>query len=76
MRNIDTIPTVPRHIVSFKILVEWDNPKLVELENEMGNFLDNTFNDWLREIEDEENLNDWYTEKIYGLAWHLSCSRT
>ena len=59
-RDIDTIPTVPRHIVSFKILVEWsDNPKLVELENEMGNFLDNTFNDWLREIEDEENLDDW-----------------
>ena len=58
-RDIDTIPTVQRHIVSFKILVEWsDNPKLVELENEMGNFLDNTFNDWLREIEDEENLND------------------
>tara|TARA_E500000305_G_C3841372_1_gene151900 strand:+ start:52 stop:237 length:186 start_codon:yes stop_codon:yes gene_type:complete len=58
-RDIDTIPTVPRHIVSFKILVEWsDNPKLVELENEMGNFLDNTFNDWLREIEDEENLSE------------------
>ena len=58
-RDIDTIPTVPRHIVSFKILVEWsDNPKLVELENEMGNFLDNIFNDWLREIEDEENLNE------------------
>ena len=65
-RDIDTIPTVPRHIVSFKILVEWsDNPKLVELENEMGNFLDNTFNDWLREIEDEENLNDWRRKRSF-----------
>ena len=58
-KDIDTIPTKRRHIVSYKILVEWsDNPKLVELENEMGNFLENTFNDWLRDIEDEENLND------------------
>ena len=58
-KDIDTIPTKRKRIVSYKILVEWsDNPKLVELENEMGNFLDNTFNDWLREIEDEENLND------------------
>ena len=58
-RDIDTIPTTRRHIVSYKIYAEWsDNPKLVELENEMGNFLDNTFNDWLREIEDEENLDD------------------
>ena len=65
-RDINTIPTVPRHIVSFKILVEWsDNPKLVELENEMGNFLDNTFNDWLREIEDEENLNDWRRKRSF-----------
>jgi len=30
-RDINTIPTTPRHIVSYKILVEWsDNPKLVE----------------------------------------------
>jgi len=58
-RDIDTIPTVPRHIVGFKILVEWsDNPKLVELENDMGNFLENTFNDWLRDIEDEENVDE------------------
>ena len=56
-RDINTIPTVRRHIVGYTILVEWsDNPKLVELEHEMGNFLENTFNDWLRDIEDEENV--------------------
>ena len=56
-RDIDTIPTVRRHIVSYKIYAEWsDNPKLVEIEHEMGNFLENTFNDWLRDIEDEEDL--------------------
>jgi len=55
-KDIDTIPTRPRHIVSYKILVEWsDNPKLVELENDMGGYLENTFNDWLCLIEDEEN---------------------
>ena len=55
-RDINTIPTVPRHIVSYKILVEWsDNPKLVELEHDMNGHLENTFNDWLVEIEEEEN---------------------
>ena len=58
-RDIDTIPTVPRHIVSFKILVEWsDNPKLVELYNKMDGHLENTFNDWLRDIEDGENEDE------------------
>ena len=58
-RDINTIPTVPRHIVSFKILVEWsDNPKLVELENDMGGHLENIFNDWLCLIEDEENEDE------------------
>ena len=55
-RDINTIPTVPRHIVSYKILVEWsDNPELVELEHDMNGHLENTFNDWLVEIEEEEN---------------------
>ena len=55
-RDINTIPTVPRHIVSYKILVEWsDNPELVELEYDMNGHLENTFNDWLVEIEEEEN---------------------
>ena len=56
-RDINTIPTVRRHIVGYPILVEWsDNPKLVALEHEMDGHLENTFNDWLRDIEDEEDL--------------------
>ena len=56
-RDIDTIPTVRRHIVSYKIYAEWsDNPKLVELEHEMDCHLENSFNVWLRDIEDEENV--------------------
>ena len=56
-RHINAIPTTDKHIVSYTIQVEWsDNPKLVEIEHEMGNFLENTFNDWLRDIEDEEDL--------------------
>ena len=55
-RDINTIPTVPRHIVSYKILVEWsDNPKLIELEHDMDGHLENTFNQWLQEIEEEES---------------------
>ena len=56
-RDIDTIPTVRRHIVSYKIYAEWsDNPKMVQLDHEMDGHLENTFNDWLRDIEDEEDL--------------------
>jgi len=55
-RDINTIPATPRHIATYKILVEWShNPKLVELENDMGGHLENTFNDWLCLIEEEEN---------------------
>ena len=55
-RNINTIPTTPRYIVGYKIYVEWnDNPKLIELEHDMDGHLENTFNDWLVEIEEEEN---------------------
>ena len=58
-RDIDTIPTVRRHIVSYKIYAEWsDNPKSVQLENDMPNHVDNVFNEWLRDIEDEENVDD------------------
>ena len=58
-RDIDTIPTVPRHIVSYTILVEWsDSPRTVKLTNEMPNHVDNVFNEWLRDIEDEENEDD------------------
>ena len=58
-KDIDTIPTVPRHIVSYTILVEWsDSPRTVQLMNEMPNHVDNVFNEWLRDIEDEENDDD------------------
>ena len=51
------IPIVPRHIVSYKIYAEWsDNPKMVQLDHEMDGHLENTFNDWLRDIEHEENI--------------------
>tara|TARA_R110002051_G_scaffold220697_1_gene284473 strand:- start:29 stop:211 length:183 start_codon:yes stop_codon:yes gene_type:complete len=56
-RDINTIPTTDRHIVSYTILVEWnDNPKSVVIEHDMPNHVDNVFNDWLREIEEEENV--------------------
>ena len=58
-RDINTIPTVPRHIVGYTIQVEWsDNPELVELEYDMGGHLENTFNDWLVKIEEEENEDE------------------
>jgi len=44
-----------RRIVSTTILVEWsDNPKPVVLNNDMPNGLANDFDDWLTEIEEEE----------------------
>ena len=56
-RDIDTIPTTPRHIVSYKILVEWsDNPKLVELEHDMPNHVANAIDEWFGDIETEENV--------------------
>jgi len=58
-RDINTIPTVPRHIVSYKILVEWsDNPELVELEHDMPNYVANAIDDWLVEIEEEEKEDE------------------
>jgi len=50
------IPIVPRHIVSYKIYAEWsDNPKMVQLDHEMDSDIENSFNEWLQQIEDEEN---------------------
>jgi predicted glycosyltransferase len=44
-----------RRIVSTTILVEWsDNPKPVVLVNRMPVGLENDFDDWLNEIEEEE----------------------
>ena len=55
-RDINTIPTTDRHIVGYTILVEWsDNPKSVPLTEDMPNHVDSVFNDWLREIEEDEN---------------------
>ena len=50
------IPIVPRHIVSYKIYAEWnDNPKTVQLNHEMDSDIENSFNEWLQQIEEEEN---------------------
>ena len=47
-----------RRIVSTTILVEWsDSPKPVVLDNDMPDGLSNDFDDWLSEIEHEENIN-------------------
>ena len=44
-----------RTIVSTTIYVEWShNPKPVVLENDMPSGLANDFDDWLTEIEQEE----------------------
>ena len=56
-RDINTIPTVRRHIVSYKIYAEWsDNPKLVELEHDMPNYVANAIDEWFGDIETEENV--------------------
>ena len=56
-RDINTIPTVRRHIVSYKIYAEWsDNPKLVELEHDMPNHVANDIDEWFGDIETEENV--------------------
>ena len=58
-RDINTIPTVRRHIVSYKIYAEWsDNPKLVELEHDMPNHVANAIDEWFGDIETEENDNE------------------
>ena len=58
-RDINTIPTVPLYIVIYKIYAEWnDNPKMVQLDHEMDSDKENSFNEWLQQIEDEENEDD------------------
>ena len=43
-------------IINTKILVEWnDNPKLVNLDNEMPTDLQVLFDEWLSSIEHERN---------------------
>ena len=58
-RDINTIPTVRRHIVSYTILVEWsDSPRTVKLTNEMPSHVANAVDEWFAEIEHEENVDE------------------
>ena len=55
-RDINTIPTTDRHIVSYKIQVEWsDNPEPVILNHDMPKYVANAIDEWFAEVEDEEN---------------------
>ena len=74
-KDIDTIPTVPRHIVSYTILVEWaDSPRTVQLMNEMPNHVDNVFNEWLRDLEDEGKAEIIVAKQRNGPTGHISAS--
>ena len=56
-RDINTIPTTDRHIVSYTIQVEGsDNPKSVLLEHDMPNHVANAIDEWFGDIETEENV--------------------
>ena len=45
-----------RKIIATQIAVEWnDKPKLVVLTDEMPNWVSQPFNEWLDDIEREEN---------------------
>ena len=53
-----------RRIVATQIAVEWnDKPKLVVLNNDMPDWVREPFDEWLRDIESEENAitekDDW-----------------
>ena len=53
-----------RRIVASQIAVEWnDKPKLVVLNNDMPDWVREPFDEWLRDIENEENAitekDDW-----------------
>jgi len=55
-RDINTIPTTDRHIVSYTILVEWsDSPRTVKLTHEMPSHVANAIDEWFGDIETEEN---------------------
>ena len=45
-----------RRIVASQIAIEWnDKPKLVVLMNDMPEWVREPFDEWLRDIENEEN---------------------
>ena len=53
-----------KRIVASQIAVEWnDKPKLVVLNNDMPDWVREPFDEWLRDIESEENAitekEDW-----------------
>ena len=53
-----------KRIVASQIAVEWnDKPKLVVLDNDMPDWVREPFDEWLRDIESEENAitekDDW-----------------
>ena len=49
----------PRRIVSTKIMVEWsDNPKMEVLLHDMPDFVALPYDEWLSDIEREENVNE------------------
>ena len=53
-----------KRIVASQIAVEWnDKPKLVVLNNNMPDWVREPFDEWLRDIESEENAitekDDW-----------------
>ena len=53
-----------RRIIASQIAVEWnDKPKLVVLNNDMPDWVREPFDEWLRDIESEENAitekDDW-----------------
>jgi len=54
-----------RRIVASQIAVEWnDKPKLVVLMNDMPEWVREPFDEWLRDIENEENA---ITEEAWSL---------
>ena len=53
-----------KRIVASQIAVEWnDKPKLVVLNNDMPDWVREPFDEWLRDMENEENAitekDDW-----------------
>ena len=51
-------PMTDKYIVATRISVEWnDNPKMVRLDAEMPNELQELFDQWLSDIEHEINSN-------------------
>ena len=48
--------TMKKYIVASQIAVEWnDKPKLVVLMNDMPEWVREPFDEWLKDIENEEN---------------------